>query len=84
MCIRDSFKDAVLGLLHRDPAQRTLVQTFVQQYACIMAPTTEQHTPELTNRVTLSAGGSSADVDSGPLPEMPMSPPDTQYATAVG
>ena len=36
------FKDAVLGLLHRDPAERVLVRTFMRQYASIMAPTTMQ------------------------------------------
>ena len=36
------FKEAVMGLLHRDPAQRTRVQTFVQQYAAIMSTTTQQ------------------------------------------
>lgn len=36
------FKDAVLGLVHRDPEHRALVQTFMQQYASIMATTTQQ------------------------------------------
>jgi hypothetical protein len=36
------FKDAVLGLQHRDPSQRARVQTFVQQYAAIMSTTTQQ------------------------------------------
>lgn len=36
------FKDAVLGLLCRDAAQRVSVQTFVQQYASILSTTTQQ------------------------------------------
>lgn len=34
------YKHAVLGLLRRDPQQRTRVQTFVQQYASIISTTT--------------------------------------------
>ena len=44
------FKDAVLGLLHRDPERRALVQTFMQQYASIMATTTQQDKPDLCCR----------------------------------
>ena len=36
------YKDAVLGLLRRDPQQRTRVQTFMQQYASILSTTTQQ------------------------------------------
>jgi hypothetical protein len=55
------FKDAVLGLLCRDPEQRMHVQTFVQQYAAIMATTTDQDTPELASRMSVSTVSHSSD-----------------------
>lgn len=36
------FRSAVLGLLQRDPSQRSTVQTFMQEYASITSSSTTQ------------------------------------------
>lgn len=42
------FRRAVLGLLRRNPAQRTLVPAFMQLYAGIMAASTQRDPPLLS------------------------------------
>lgn len=38
-----NFRDAVMTLLHRDPAERAMVQMFMQQYGRSMSNTTQVH-----------------------------------------
>lgn len=48
------FRDAVMTLLHRDPAERAMVQTFMQQYGRIMSNTTQVHLATEEGRSTSS------------------------------